>query len=64
MENYNKDKIINKIINFEYKDTYRSSRYDIREFLGVNTDYDYYYPTYKYRDFRQYGKENHSIDAT
>ena len=64
MENYNKDKIINKIINFEYKDTYRSSRYDIREFLGVNTDYDYYYPTYKYRDFRQYGNENHSIDVT
>ena len=64
MENYNKNKIINKIINFEYKDTYRSSRYDIREFLGVNTDYDYYYPTYKYRDFRQYGNENHSIDVT
>ena len=64
MENYNKDKIINKIINFEYKDTYRSSRYNIREFLGVNTDYDYYYPTYKYRDFRQYGNENHSIDVT
>ena len=64
MENYNKDKIINNIINFEYKDTYRSSRYDIREFLGVNTDYDYYYPTYKYRDFRQYGNENHSIDVT
>ena len=64
MENYNKDKIINKIINFEYKDTYRSSRYDIREFLGVNTDYDYYYPTYKYRSYRQYGKENHSIDVT
>ena len=64
MENYNKDKIINNIINFEYKDTYRSSRYDIREFLGVNTDYDYYYPTYKYRSYRQYGKENHSIDVT
>ncbi len=64
MENYNKNKIINKIINFEYKDTYRSSRYDIREFLGVNTDYDYYYPTYKYRSYRQYGKENHSIDVT
>lgn len=64
MENYNKDKIINKIINFEYKDTYRSSRYDIREFLGVNTDYDYYYSTYKYRSYRQYGKENHSIDVT
>lgn len=64
MENYNKDKIINNIINFEYKDTYRSSRYDIREFLGINTDYDYYYPTYKYRSYRQYGKENHSIDIT
>ena len=64
MENYNKDKIINNIINFEYKDTYRSSRYDIREFLGVNTDYNYYYPTYKYRSYRQYGKENHSIDVT
>jgi len=64
MENYNKDKIINKIINFEYKDSYRSSRYDVREFLGVNTDYDYYYPTYKYRSYRQYGKFQQSIDVT
>lgn len=64
MENYNKNKIINKIINFEYKDTYRSSRYDIREFLGVNTDYDYYSPTYKYRSYRQYGKFQQSIDVT
>ena len=64
VENYDKDKIINKIINFEYEDRYRSSRSNIREFLGVNADYDYYYPTYKYRSYRQYGKENHSIDVT
>ena len=64
VENYDKDKIINKIINFEYKDTYRSSRYDIREFLGVNTDYDYYYPTYKYRSYGQYWRNNNSIDVS
>ena len=66
IENYNKNKIINKIINFEYEDSHRSSRYryDIREFLGVNTDYDYFYPTYKYRSYRQYGKFQQSIDVT
>ena len=62
VENYNKDKIINKIINFEYEDSYRSSRSQIREFLGVNSDYAYYYPTYKYRNYRQYWKE--SVDVT
>lgn len=62
VENYNKDKIINKIINFEYEDSYRYSRYQIREFLGVNSDYDYYYPTYKYRSYNQYEK-NEWIDV-
>ena len=47
-------KIINKIINYEYEDSYRSSRSEIRKFLGVNDDYDYYYSTYKYRNYRQY----------
>lgn len=56
VENYNKDKIINKIINFEYEDSYRSSRSEIREFLGVNSDYDYYYPTYKYRRYDSYDR--------
>lgn len=63
VENYNKDKIINKIINFEYEDRYRSSRYDIREFLGVNTDYDYYYPTHKYRNYNQYNQNGELIDV-
>ena len=63
VENYNKDKIINKIINFEYKDWYRSSRYDIREFLGASTDYDYYYPTHKYRDYNQYDQNWELIDV-
>lgn len=62
VENYDKEKIINKIINFEYEDRYRSSRSSIREFLGVNADYGYYYPTSKYRDFRQYWEE--SVDVT
>ena len=62
VENYNKDKIINKIINFEYEDRSRSSRSDIREFLEVNTDYDNYYPTIKYRNYNQYDKEK-SIDV-
>ena len=57
VENYNKDKIINKIINFEYEDRYRSSRSNIREFLGVDTDYDTYYPTYKYRDYYQHSDD-------
>ena len=57
VENYYKDKIINKIINYEYEDSYRSSRSEIREFLGVNANYDYYYPTYKYRNYRQYWDE-------
>lgn len=61
VQNYNKDKIINKIINYEYEDSYRSSRSNIREFLGVNTDYDYYYPTYKYRSYNQYN-QGKSID--
>ena len=63
VENYNKDKIINKIINFEYKDWYRSSRYDIREFLGASTDYDYYYPTHKYRDYNRYDQDGELIDV-
>ena len=62
VENYDKDKIINKVINFEYDDSYWSSRSDIREFLWVNSDYDYYYPTNKYRNYRQYWKSEESID--
>ena len=62
VQNYNKDKIINKIINFEYEDWYRSSRSNIREFLGVNTDYDYYYPTFKYRSYRSYWED--AIDVS
>ena len=61
IENYSKDKIINKIINYEYENSYRSSRSNIREFLGIDTDYDYY-PTYKYRNYNEYNK-NESIDV-
>ncbi len=64
VENYDKDKIINKIINYEYEDSYRSSRSEIREFLGVNADYDYYYPTYKYRSYGQYWRNNNSVDVS
>ena len=64
VENYDKDKIINKIINYEYEDSYRSSRSEIREFLGVNADYDYYYPTYKYRSYSQYWRNNNSVDVS
>lgn len=63
VENYNKNKIINKIINYEYQDAYRSARYDIRDFLWVNPDYAYYYPTYKYRHYDQY-EWNNSIDVS
>ena len=62
VENYDKDKIINKIINFEYENRYRSSRSSIREFLEVNNDYDNY-PTNKYRSYNQYNQEK-SIDVT
>ena len=64
VENYDKDKIINKIINFEYEDRYWSSRSSIREFLGVNSDYDSYYSTYKYRNYGQYWRKNNSIDVS
>lgn len=63
VQDYNKDKIINKIINYEYEDKYRSSRYDIREFLGADTNYDAYYPTYKYRDYYQHSSDK-SIDVS
>ena len=62
VENYEKNKIINKIINYEYEDSYRSSRSDIREFLWVNADYDYYYPTYKYRGYRQNREEAINVE--
>ena len=61
VENYDKDKIINKIIDFEYEDKYRSSRSRIRELLGVNADYDYYYPTYKYWNYRQYWEKSIAV---
>jgi len=54
IKNYNKDKIIDKIINYNYEDDYRSSRQQIKEFLGYNLDYNDYYPTtYKYYNYRQ-----------
>ena len=63
-ENYNSDKIINKIVNYEYEDWRRWFRQNIRDFLGVETDYDsYYYPKYKYRNYNQYGG-NKSIDVS
>ena len=58
VENYNKDKIINKIINYEYENSYRSSRSEIREFLGVNPDYYYYPHSYKYRSYNEYDDDN------
>ena len=30
----------------------------------MNSDYDYYYPTNKYRSYRQYGKEEKFIDIS
>lgn len=62
VEKYNKNKIIDKIINYEYEDSNLSSRFNIREFLWVNADYDYYYPTYKYRSYKQYWEE--PVDVT
>ena len=67
VENYDKDKIIHKIIDFEYEDRYRSSR----NFLGIENDYGYYdygyyeydYPTYKERNYYQYNQDNESTDV-
>ena len=54
IKNYNKDKIIDKLVNYKYEDDYRSSRQQIKEFLGYNLDYNDYYPTtYKYYNYRQ-----------
>ncbi len=65
VEKYNKDKIINKIINFEYEDRYWSSRSKIREFLGVENDYGYYnYTTYKERNYYQHNQDNESTDVS
>ena len=58
IENYNKDKIIDKIINYEYEDSYRSSRSKIREFLGVDPNYSYYSQSYKYRSYNEYDNDN------
>lgn len=42
-EKYNKNKIVDKIISYDYSNTYRySARSDIREYLWADTDYDYY----------------------
>jgi hypothetical protein len=65
VEKYNKDKIINKIINFEYEDRYWSSRSKIRQFLGVENDYGYYnYTTYKERNYYQHNQDNESTDVS
>ncbi len=59
-EKYNKDKVYNKIISYDYDSIYRySSRYELRNYLGVEKDsnYDYYSPTYF--NYRQ----NESDDA-
>ena len=61
IENYNKDKIINKIINYEYKDSYRSSLSEIKKFLGVDSNYSYYSDSYKYRSYNKYD-DNTPID--
>jgi len=48
-ENYNKNKITNKIFTYKYENSYRSSRYEIRDYLWINTEYinspqyDYFY---------------------
>ena len=53
-EKYNKDKVIDKIISYDYNNTYRySTRLNIRDYLWVdNSGYDYYDNT-EYYNYRQ-----------
>jgi len=63
VENYNKNKIINKIINYEYEDWYRNAMPEIYEFLWIDRNYLYYQSDYKYRYYEQY-TEDESIDIS
>lgn len=62
-EKYNKNKIINNIINYN-EDSYTPSIYDMREFLGmdINYNYEYSYPKYEYRNYNRY-KNHEPIDV-
>ena len=42
VENYDNDKIINKLVDHEYDGWYWSAMRDIQQFLGVENEYDYY----------------------
>lgn len=41
-EKYNKNKVFNEIISYNYNGSYRSYRYEIREYLWIDSNNDYY----------------------
>ena len=63
VENYDNDKIINKLVDHEYDGWYWSAMRDIQQFLGVENEYDYYGPSYEYRRFWQEDVEKMWIDV-
>ena len=63
VENYDKGKIINKLVDHEYDGWYWSAMRDIQQFLGVENEYDYYGPSYEYRRFWQEDAEKMWIDV-
>lgn len=58
-EKYNKDKIIDKVISYNYSGRYRySTRSEIREFLGVNIEEKDYYSSTTYFSYWQDNYDN------
>jgi len=53
-EKYNKDKVFNKIISYDYDDNRYSARMKVRDYLWVDdSDKDYYNNPYLYVSYRQ-----------
>lgn len=65
-ENYNSDKVVDKIISYDYSGKYRySARSEIRNYLKVNENYDYYDKDYEtYFNYRQSREDEKWIDVT
>ena len=63
-EKYNKNRIVNKIISYDYDEEYRySTRSEIREYLGVDNNIDYY-ESNSYFNYRQYSDNEMWLEVT
>ena len=64
-QNYDSDKVINKIISYDYSGKYRySARSDIRNYLKVNEQYQDYKDDYTYFNYRQTWEDETWIDVS